>query len=44
MHISISRFVSYTLLAAILGIIFCAYFAPELTVAITNQVWALCGW
>jgi hypothetical protein len=34
----------YALLVVILGIIFSAYFAPELTVAITNQVWALCGW
>ncbi|WP_255534428.1 hypothetical protein [Polynucleobacter hallstattensis] len=44
MNISILRLVSYALATAVLGIIFSAYFAPELTVAITNQVWALCGW
>ncbi|AKD25336.1 hypothetical protein CL55_00010030 [Polynucleobacter duraquae] len=40
----ISRFVLYVLSVMLLGIIFSAYFAPELTIAITNQVWALCGW
>jgi len=44
MNISIARFVMHALLVVILGIIFSAYFAPELTVSITNQVWALCGW
>ncbi|WP_256441879.1 hypothetical protein [Polynucleobacter sp. JS-Mosq-20-D10] len=44
MTISISRFVSFALAVVMLGIIFSTYFAPELTVAITNQVWALCGW
>ena len=28
----------------LLGIIFSAYFAPDMMVAITNSVWALCGW
>ncbi|MCF8190267.1 hypothetical protein C2759_04975 [Polynucleobacter sp. MG-Unter2-18] len=41
---SILRLVLYVLTVMLLGIIFSAYFAPELTVAITNQVWALCGW
>jgi hypothetical protein len=44
MKISTARFASYTLMAVLLGIIFSAYFAPEITIAITNQVWALCGW
>ncbi|MEY4524544.1 MAG: hypothetical protein RIR27_1620 [Pseudomonadota bacterium] len=44
MKIFTARFVSYVLMAVLLGIIFSAYFAPELTIAITNQVWALCGW
>jgi hypothetical protein len=24
--------------------IFSMYFAPDMMVAVTNQVWALCGW
>lgn len=28
----------------ILGVIFTAYFAPDMMVAITNSVWAMCGW
>ena len=24
--------------------IFSMYFAPEMMVAVTNQLWALCGW
>lgn len=28
----------------ILLLVFMAYFAPEMMVALTNQVWALCGW
>jgi hypothetical protein len=34
----------YLFVALVLGIIFTAYFAPETMVAITNQVWAMCGW
>ncbi|WP_255539348.1 hypothetical protein [Polynucleobacter sp. 71A-WALBACH] len=44
MKISITRLFLYVLSLLILGVIFTAYFAPDLTVAITNQVWALCGW
>jgi hypothetical protein len=29
---------------SVLGFIFASYFAPEMVVALTNQVWALCGW
>jgi hypothetical protein len=32
------------LMALVLGTIFTAYFAPETMIAITNQVWAMCGW
>ncbi|MGV0981486.1 MAG: hypothetical protein ACOYB0_03905 [Polynucleobacter sp.] len=28
----------------ILGMIFFAYFAPDMMVAVTNSVWAMCGW
>jgi hypothetical protein len=35
-------FYSFTLF--ILLLIFSAYFAPDMMVALTNQVWAMCGW
>jgi hypothetical protein len=37
---------AFTCIAAalMLGMIFIAYFAPETMIAISNQVWALCGW
>jgi hypothetical protein len=44
MKISILRLFMYGLLLSILGIIFSAYFAPDMMVAITNSVWAMCGW
>jgi hypothetical protein len=28
----------------VLLLIFSAYFAPDMMVALTNQVWAMCGW
>jgi len=34
----------YLLVALMLGFIFTAYFAPDTMIAITNQVWAMCGW
>jgi len=34
----------YLLIALVLAGIFTAYFVPETMIAITNQVWALCGW
>jgi hypothetical protein len=34
----------YGLATIILGVVFMSYFAPETMIAITNQVWALCGW
>jgi hypothetical protein len=34
----------YLLMGGVLFFIFIAYFAPDMMIAITNQVWALCGW
>ncbi|MBU3586277.1 hypothetical protein ICN30_00305 [Polynucleobacter sp. 31A-FELB] len=34
----------YPFAIIILGMIFFAYFAPDMMVAITNSVWAMCGW
>jgi hypothetical protein len=34
----------YLLGSLILTLIFTAYFAPDMMVAITTSVWALCGW
>jgi hypothetical protein len=38
------RALIYLAVALLLGMIFIAYFAPETMIAISNQVWALCGW
>lgn len=43
MKISIARSALYFLSLLILGIIFSAYFVPDMLVAITNTVWAMCG-
>jgi multisubunit Na+/H+ antiporter MnhB subunit len=32
------------LIGVILFLVFMAYFAPDMMVALTNQVWAMCGW
>lgn len=32
------------LISVILLLVFMAYFAPDMMVALTNQVWAMCGW
>jgi hypothetical protein len=44
MKFSLSQWVFYSFTLFVLLVIFSAYFAPEMMVAITNQVWALCGW
>lgn len=44
MSFSIKQALIYLLALLVLGTIFTAYFAPETMVAITNQVWAMCGW
>ena len=42
--ISIWGIVAYGFAAFLLLLIFSSYYAPDMMVAITNQVWALCGW
>jgi hypothetical protein len=39
-----AKMLMYLLAVLVLGIIFTAYFRPETMVAITNHVWAMCGW
>jgi hypothetical protein len=41
---SLLKTLIYLLVALMLGLIFTAYFAPDTMIAITNQVWAMCGW
>jgi hypothetical protein len=41
---SLWRGVFYSFALLILLLIFSAYYAPDMMLAITNQVWALCGW
>jgi len=38
------RIVSYGLALIVLTMIFMSYYAPDMMVAMTNQVWAFCGW
>jgi hypothetical protein len=40
----LSQWLAYSFAIITLGIIFSAYFAPDMMVAITNSVWAMCGW
>jgi hypothetical protein len=39
-----ARLLTYLLAASVLMLIFISYFAPDVMIAVTNQVWALCGW
>ncbi len=32
------------LIGVVLLLVFMSYFTPEMMVALTNQVWAMCGW
>jgi hypothetical protein len=41
---SLRQLLLYSFALLVLLLIFSAYFAPDMMVAITNQVWALCGW
>jgi len=41
---SVWQWVSYSFILFALLLIFSAYYAPEVMLAVTNQVWALCGW
>jgi len=38
------KFISYGSVLFVLLFVFSMYFAPDMMVAVTNQVWALCGW
>jgi hypothetical protein len=40
----IPQWLLYLLVMIILGVIFLSYLAPDVMVAITNSVWAMCGW
>jgi hypothetical protein len=42
MHIP--QWLLYFFAVIILGVIFLSYSAPDLMIAITNSVWAMCGW
>jgi len=44
MKFSLWQWVFYSFTLFVLLLIYSAYFAPDMMVAITNQVWALCGW
>jgi hypothetical protein len=44
MRFSLRQLLLYSFALLVLLLIFSAYFAPDMMVAITNQVWALCGW
>jgi len=44
MKFSLWQCVFYSFTLFVLLLIFSAYFAPDMMVAITNQVFALCGW
>jgi uncharacterized integral membrane protein len=36
--------ISYGFVLFVLLFVFLMYFSPDMMVAVTNQVWALCGW
>jgi uncharacterized integral membrane protein len=38
------KIISYGFVLFVLLFVFSMYFAPDMMVAVTNQVWALCGW
>lgn len=38
------RIISYGLALIVLALVFMSYYAPDMMVAMTNQVWAFCGW
>ena len=41
---AVRKFISYGFALFVLLFVFSMYFAPDMMVAVTNQVWALCGW
>ena len=38
------KIISYGFILFALLFVFSMYFAPDMMMAVTNQVWALCGW
>ena len=44
MKFSLWQWIFYSATLIVLLLIFSAYFAPDMMVALTNQVWAMCGW
>jgi hypothetical protein len=38
------KWIAYGFSFFVLLITFSAYYAPDMMIAMTNQVWALCGW
>ena len=40
----LSPWFAYPFIGVVLFLVFSSYFAPDMMIAITNQVWALCGW
>jgi hypothetical protein len=42
--LSLWQWLFYGFTLFVLLLIFSAYFAPDMMVALTNQVWAMCGW
>lgn len=40
----LAKTIAIILIGVILLLVFMAYFAPDMMVALTNQVWAMCGW
>jgi len=42
--LALRKWIFYGLALLVLLIIFSSYYAPDMMIAISNQVWALCGW
>ncbi len=42
--LSLWQWLFYGATLIVLLLIFSTYFAPDMMVALTNQVWAMCGW
>ena len=38
------RVITYGFALLVLLLVFVSYYAPDMMVAMTNQVWAFCGW
>jgi len=42
--LSLRQWALYFLASITLLFVFSAYYTPDMMVAVTNQVWAFCGW